>query len=47
MAKYALTARPATESAPGIVWAATLPTGGLFRAGRPFQWDTATTHPEF
>ncbi|ATL68827.1 SDR family NAD(P)-dependent oxidoreductase [Nocardia terpenica] len=44
------TARPAAESAPGIVWAATLPiggpTGGLFRDGQPFQWVSATTHSE-
>jgi NAD(P)-dependent dehydrogenase (short-subunit alcohol dehydrogenase family) len=35
-------ARPVAESAPGVVWAATLPddgpTGGLFRDGRPLPW---------
>jgi NAD(P)-dependent dehydrogenase (short-subunit alcohol dehydrogenase family) len=35
-------ARPAHDSAAGVVWAATLPdggpTGGLFRDGRPLPW---------
>jgi NAD(P)-dependent dehydrogenase (short-subunit alcohol dehydrogenase family) len=35
-------ARPAAESAPGVVWAATLPpggpTGGFFRDCRPLPW---------
>jgi NAD(P)-dependent dehydrogenase (short-subunit alcohol dehydrogenase family) len=35
-------ARPAADSAPGVVWAATLPedgpTGGLFRDGQPLGW---------
>ena len=35
-------ARPVADSAPGIVWAATLsddgPTGGLFRDHQPLPW---------
>jgi NAD(P)-dependent dehydrogenase (short-subunit alcohol dehydrogenase family) len=31
-------ARPVEESAPDVVWAATLPSGGLFRDGRPLAW---------
>jgi NAD(P)-dependent dehydrogenase (short-subunit alcohol dehydrogenase family) len=38
----AMGARPAADSAPGVVWAATLPadgpTGGLFRDGTPLPW---------
>lgn len=38
----ALGARPVQASAPGIVWAATLPdhgpTGGFFRDGQPLPW---------
>jgi NAD(P)-dependent dehydrogenase (short-subunit alcohol dehydrogenase family) len=35
-------ARPASEAARGIIWAATLPeggsTGGFFRDGKPLEW---------
>jgi NAD(P)-dependent dehydrogenase (short-subunit alcohol dehydrogenase family) len=38
----AMGARPVEESAPGVVWAATLPaggpTGGFFRDGKPLPW---------
>lgn len=38
----AMGARPAAESAEGVVWAALLPadgpTGGLFRDGQPLGW---------
>jgi NAD(P)-dependent dehydrogenase (short-subunit alcohol dehydrogenase family) len=38
----AMGARPASESAAGLVWAATLPddgpTGGFFRDGKPLPW---------
>jgi len=30
--------RSVEEGAAGIVWAATLPTGGFFRDGKPLPW---------